>query len=126
MSALGFFSVFLALSVVGAEALVATLDDVPSELLGAEAFLLLLCVCAATTSTAAYAISSLRLDHFHRWPHGLFGGVIAAVAFCVCIGAAHVKFGLGDWPLALALVLSSLVGLGWPYVPTKAPHLSRA
>jgi hypothetical protein len=126
VSALCFFVVFLALGVVGAKALVATIDDVPSELLGTEAVFLLLCLCAAMISTAAYAISSLRLDHFHRWPHGVFGGVIAAVAFCACIGAAHAKFGLGDWPLALALVLPSLAGWGWPYVPTKAPHLSRA
>ncbi len=126
ISALCFFVVFLALGVVGAKALVATIDDVPSELLGAEAFFLLFCLCAATISTAAYAISSLRLDHFHRWAHGLFGGVIAAVVFCVCVGASHVKFGLGDWPLALALVLSALAGWAWPYVSTKAPHLSRA
>jgi hypothetical protein len=121
MSALCFFFVFLALGIVGVKALVATIDDVPSELLGADAFFLLFCLCAATISTAAYAISSLRLDHFHRWPHAVFGGALAAVAFCACIGAAHVKFGLGDWPLALALVLSCLAGWGWPFVPTKTP-----
>jgi hypothetical protein len=122
MGTLAFLFGFLALGIVGAKVLPETVESVPSDRIGATAFLFLLCLGASVISTLSYAVSSRRLNHQPRWFRGLLGGVVAAGAFCASASAAYAELwlgyqpNLGFWMLALALVLPGFAGWSWPFL----------
>ena len=125
VSAVSFCLGFLPVGIVGSQA-VANLETLPSERIGASAFLFLLCLAALAFSTVSYIVGFEKFRRRPKWLTGLFGGVVAAVAFsAVAFGAsiapatfADLGFGV---PVTLALVLPSSIGLLWPLLSAKVP-----
>ena len=62
-----FFVSFLALGIFGAEALTRRFETLPSERIGASAFLFLLCLVTSGISTFCYAENAWRLGRRTRW-----------------------------------------------------------
>jgi hypothetical protein len=128
MGTLSFFMSFLALGIFGADALTTRFEPLPSERIGASAFLFLLCLATSAISTLCYARNYRRLGRRPRWFVGLLGGIIAAGAFCAPVAATYAGLlnpDLGLW-LALTIALPILVGWYWPFLSTRLspPHHS--
>ena len=118
MSAVLFFLGFLAAGIVGAKTL-ASFEIQPSERIGAEAFLFLLCVGASAILILSYLLCSRR---FRRYPGriaGLVGGVAAAGIFCAAAGTIYLGLGFA-LSVTLALVLPGLAAFVWPLLTAKA------
>jgi hypothetical protein len=118
MSAVLFFLGFLAAGFVGARTL-GSFEIEPSERIGAEAFLFLLCVGASAISVLSYLLGSSR---FHRYPGriaALVGGVAAAGIFCAAAGTIYLGLGFA-FSTTLALVLPGSAAFVWPLLTAKA------
>src|SRR5262249_20213399 len=98
MSAASFFLGFLALCIMGVEAMTRSFEPLPAERIGALAFLYLLCLATSAVSTLIYGVRSQTLRRNPGWFTGLVGGVVAAGAFCAPVGAVY---GLG-FPFSVA------------------------
>lgn len=109
---------FLPIGMIGGQA-VASLETLPSERIGAEAFLFLLCLVVSAFWTVCYAVGFEEFRRQPKWFTGLFGGMVAAGAFSASNSAAPFA-GLGfGVSVALALVLPSSIGLLWPFLGAK-------
>jgi len=120
MNVVLFFFGFLATGIVGSETL-GSFEIEPSDRIGAEAFLFLLCVVASSISVLSYLQGSRS---FHRHPGriaGLIGGVVAAGTFCAAAGTIYLGSGFA-FSVTLALVLPSLAAFVWPLLTAKAPN----
>jgi hypothetical protein len=117
-----FFFGFLAVGMIGGQALAATFEVARSDYLGASAFLFLLCLCASAIPTVCYAISSAGNRRRSKRYAGLFGGVVAAGVFGVPVAAGYAEPGFGGLALALALMLPGLIGWLWPFLSAKAQN----
>ena len=122
-TAVPFWLGFLVIGIIGAKTL-ASFGTMPSERIGAEMFLFLLCLAASAISTLSYVENSRRLRRRPRWFTGLLGGVVAAAIFCASASAGYATgtlgVGFGFW-VALMLVLPGLIGVFWPLLSPTSP-----
>ena len=117
MSVLLFSFSFLATGIVGVTML-GSFEIQPTERIGAEAFLFLLCVGSSAVSVLFYLQGSRRFQRHPGVIWGLFGSVVAAGTFGAAAGAFYL--GLGFAPsVTLALVLPSLAAFVWPLLTAK-------
>jgi hypothetical protein len=121
MGAAWFLLGFLPVGIIGALTL-ASFETIPSERIGVEAFLFMLCIAASVISTASYAKGCRSVRRRPRWFAGMLGGVVAAGTFCASVGAFYL--GLGHWTwMALMFVAPGAIGWTWPVLCTKVPAL---
>ncbi len=118
MSVLLFLFGFLVAGITGAKML-ASLEPVPSEQIGAQAFLFLLCVIVSPIAFLFYLFGAHR---FRRTPNGvasLIGGLVAVGALFAATRSNY-YFGVPfELSLPLALVLASLVAFIWPLLTAR-------
>ena len=117
MSVVLFFIGFLATGIVGAKTL-GSFENLPSERIGAEAFLFLLCIGASSLSVLSYLQGSRG---FHRYPGkiaSLIGGVVAAGTFCAAAGTIYLGLSFA-FSVILTLALPSLLAFVWPLLTAK-------
>jgi hypothetical protein len=118
MSVVLFFVGFLATGIVGVKTL-GSYENLPSERIGAEAFLFLLCIGASSLSVLSYLQGSRG---FHCYPGkiaSLIGGVVAAGIFCAAAGTM-IYLGLSfAFSVTLTLALPSLLAFVWPLLTAK-------
>jgi hypothetical protein len=122
MGAAWFFLSFLAVGILGADALTGRFETLPSDRIGASGFLFLLCFGTSAISTFCYSQNSRRLGRRTRWSTGLLGGVVAAVVFCAPVGAVYAGLlnALGFWFwVALTIALPALLGWYWPLLSAR-------
>jgi hypothetical protein len=119
MGTASFFLSFLAVGILGADAITRRFETLPTEQIGAAGFLFFLCLGSSAIAALCYAENSRRLGRRTTWFMGLFGGALAAATFCAAVGAAYyagdyAELGLWwAWP-TLVLALPILVGWYWP------------
>jgi len=117
-----FFFGSLVLGIIGAKAL-ASYESVPTERIGAEAFLFLLCLVTSASSAVFYAASSQWRNIRPQWFTNLLGGIVAAAAFCASVSIVYAEkwlgFGFGFIWMPLSLVLPSLTGWWWPLTASR-------
>jgi hypothetical protein len=114
-----FFLGSVAVGMFGGQVL-ASFEPLPSERAGAQAFLFLLSLVAATLSTLSYTASFQRLGRQAKWLAGLLGGIAAGGTFCASLGAFYLGLDF-VYPLLLSLTLPALTGLLWPLLSAKSP-----
>ena len=122
MGAAWFFLSFLAVGILGADALTVRFETLPSDRIGAFWSLSLICFVASTISTFCYSQNSRRLGPRTRWSTGLLGGVLAAAVFCAPAGAFYAGLlnALGFWFwVALTIALPALLGWYWPLLSAR-------
>jgi hypothetical protein len=119
-AAVSFFLGFLAVGIIGVGTMT-SFEPLPSERIGASAFLYLLGLTTSISSTLLYRARVQALRRYPGWFTGLLGGVVAAGAFCAPMGA---DYWLGSPSLAaliLTLTLPILTGWLWPYFSARVP-----